>query len=108
MEISDIHTCGTTSSLLDLFSISSRQEENEDEEALIWVALEKLPTYNRLRKGILTDSKGEPSKIDIHDLRLIERRDLLDRLTNVADKGNESLLLKLRNLIDRYQNSDSL
>ena len=28
--------------------------EEDDEEALKWAALEKLPTFDRLRKGILT------------------------------------------------------
>ncbi|KAK6912131.1 hypothetical protein RJ641_024224 [Dillenia turbinata] len=36
---------------IEAFSRSSRDED--DEEALRWAALEKLPTYNRLRKGLL-------------------------------------------------------
>jgi len=30
--------------------------EEDDEEALKWAALEKLPTYNRLKKGLLLSS----------------------------------------------------
>ena len=36
----------------DIFSPSSFEED--DEEALKWAALDKLPTYNRLKKGLLT------------------------------------------------------
>lgn len=84
----------------EVFSRSSREED--DEEALRWAALEKLPTYSRLRKGILTTSKGEPSEVDIHNLGLKERKDLLERLVKVAEEDNERFLLKLRNRIDRY------
>jgi len=38
--------------------------EEDDEEALKWAALEKLPTYNRLKKGLLITSNGEVKEID--------------------------------------------
>ncbi|CAI0473694.1 unnamed protein product [Linum tenue] len=84
----------------DVFSASSREED--DEEALKWAALEKLPTYDRLRKGILASaSKTELSEIDIQNLGVEERKVLLDRLVKVADQDNENFLLKLKNRIDR-------
>ena len=42
----------------DVFSRSSREED--DEEALRWAALEKLPTYDRVRRAILPPLDGEP------------------------------------------------
>ncbi|GMN37310.1 hypothetical protein TIFTF001_006704 [Ficus carica] len=84
---------------MEVFSKSSRDED--DEEALRWAALERLPTYARLRKGILTTSQGQPSEIDVDNLGLKERRELIERLINVADEDNEKFLLKLRNRIDR-------
>ncbi|KAK4267500.1 hypothetical protein QN277_024273 [Acacia crassicarpa] len=83
----------------EVFSASSRAEE--DEEALKWAALEKLPTYNRLRKGLLTSSRGGADEIDVTDLGFQERRKLLERLVRVAEEDNERFLLKLRNRIDR-------
>ncbi|CAL1376770.1 unnamed protein product [Linum trigynum] len=84
----------------ELFSASSREEN--DEEALKWAALEKLPTYDRLRKGILASaSKTELSEIDIQHLGIEERKILLDRLVRVADQDNENFLLKLKSRIDR-------
>ncbi|KAL6334314.1 hypothetical protein AAG906_014715 [Vitis piasezkii] len=83
----------------DVFSRSSRDED--DEEALKWAALEKLPTYNRLRKGLLMGSEGEASEIDIHNLGFQEKKNLVERLVKIAEEDNEKFLLKLKNRIDR-------
>ncbi|XVE88990.1 hypothetical protein DITRI_Ditri19aG0114000 [Diplodiscus trichospermus] len=84
---------------VEVFSRSSRHED--DEEALKWAALEKLPTVARLRKGILTSSQGGANEIDIYDLGWQERRTLLERLVKVAEEDNEKFLLKLKNRVDR-------
>ncbi|KAL5538716.1 hypothetical protein UlMin_043768 [Ulmus minor] len=81
------------------FSKSSREED--DEEALKWAAIEKLPTYLRIRRGILTEAKGQPREIDIKNLGLLERRNLLERLVKIAEQDNEEFLLKLKNRINR-------
>ncbi|KAK9923261.1 hypothetical protein M0R45_031690 [Rubus argutus] len=73
----------------------------EDEEALIWAALEKLPTYDRLRKGILTTLSGKASEIDVPNLGFQEREQLVDRLLKVPEEDNERFLLNLKNRIDR-------
>ncbi|CAH1425576.1 unnamed protein product [Lactuca virosa] len=83
---------------IDVFSKTSREEN--DEEALKWAALEKLPTFDRLKKGLLFGSTG-PNEIDIGNLGVPERKRLLDRLVNAADEDNEKFLLKLRKRIDR-------
>ncbi|EEF35081.1 ATP-binding cassette transporter, putative [Ricinus communis] len=85
---------------VDVFSRSSREED--DEEALRWAALEKLPTYDRLRKGILVSvSKGGANEIDVDNLGFEERKTLLERLVKVAEEDNEKFLLKLKNRLDR-------
>ncbi|KAI3912940.1 hypothetical protein MKW92_048293 [Papaver armeniacum] len=81
-----------------IFSRSTRDEN--DEEALKWAALEKLPTYNRIRKGILTDG-DETKEIDIHNLGFQEKKQLIERLLRVAEEDNEKFLTKLKNRIDR-------
>ncbi|KAE8690971.1 Pleiotropic drug resistance protein 3 [Hibiscus syriacus] len=48
------------------FSMSSREED--DEEALKWAAIQKLPTYLRVRRGILTQDDGKSREIDISNL----------------------------------------
>ncbi|KAF3959728.1 hypothetical protein CMV_015485 [Castanea mollissima] len=84
---------------VEIFNRSSREED--DEEALKWAALEKLPTFDRLRKGILTTSKGEANEINIESLGFEERKQLLERLVKVAEEDNEKFLMKVRNRIDR-------
>ncbi|KAG5043644.1 hypothetical protein JHK87_007559 [Glycine soja] len=82
-----------------IFSNSFHQED--DEEALKWAAIQKLPTVARLRKALLTSSEGEISEIDVKKLGLQERRALLERLVRTVEDDNEKFLLKLRNRIDR-------
>jgi hypothetical protein len=80
---------------------SSRREE-DDEEALKWAAIERLPTYNRLKKGLLATSHGVANEIiDVTKLGFQERKKLLNRLINVAEEDNEKFLLKLKERIDR-------
>ncbi|XP_059642945.1 pleiotropic drug resistance protein 1-like isoform X2 [Cornus florida] len=86
-------------STVEVFSRSSRDED--DEEALKWAAIEKLPTYNRLRKGLLFGSQGATNEVDINNLGLNERQHLMERLIKIADEDNEKFLLKLKNRIDR-------
>ncbi|GKB26791.1 pleiotropic drug resistance protein 1-like protein [Tanacetum coccineum] len=84
---------------MDVFSKSSREEN--DEEALKWAALEKLPTFDRLKKGLLFGSTGPCNEVDIDNLGDQDRKRLVDRLVNAADEDNEKFLLRLRNRIDR-------
>ncbi|KAL9350667.1 hypothetical protein Peur_057922 [Populus x canadensis] len=63
---------------METFSRSSREED--DEEALKWAAIERPPTYSRLRKGLLTTPQGEACEIDIHKLGFQERKNLMERV----------------------------
>ncbi|XP_045806139.1 pleiotropic drug resistance protein 1-like isoform X2 [Trifolium pratense] len=84
---------------VEVFSKSTREED--DEEALKWAALEKLPTYSRLRKGLLTTSHGAANEIDVTDLAFQEKQKLLERLVKVAEEDNERFLLKVKERVDR-------
>ncbi|KAL5213205.1 hypothetical protein ABZP36_024052 [Zizania latifolia] len=83
----------------DAFGRSVREED--DEEALKWAAIEKLPTYDRMRKGILTAGGGGAEEVDIEGLGLQERRNLIERLVRTAEEDNERFLLKLRDRMER-------
>ncbi|MCI33579.1 pleiotropic drug resistance protein 1-like [Trifolium medium] len=62
MDIGDIYRASRS------FTRFSRREE-DDEEALKWAAIEKLRTYNRLKKGLLATSHGVANEIiDVIDL----------------------------------------
>ncbi|KAK6912136.1 hypothetical protein RJ641_024229 [Dillenia turbinata] len=62
----------------EIFSRSSREED--DEEALKWASLEKLPTYNRLKKGLLTIPEGPTNEIDVKKLKSHEKQSLVNKL----------------------------
>ena len=85
---------------MEVFSRSSRDED--DEEALKWAALEKLPSFLRMRRGILTEERGQAREIDVANLGLIEKRNLLERLVKISEEDNERFLLKLKERIHRY------
>lgn len=58
----------------------SFREDGEDEEALRWAALERLPTYSRVRRGIFRNVLGDTKEIHIGMLEADERKVVLDRL----------------------------
>ncbi|KAM7471773.1 hypothetical protein LguiA_009956 [Lonicera macranthoides] len=87
----------------------------EDEEALRWAAIEKLPTYDRLRTTIIKsfmDNNGAASnvtnihkmvthkEVDVRKLDLNDRQEFIDRMFKVAEEDNEKFLQKFRNRID--------
>ena len=83
---------------MDVFSASERED---DEEALKWAAIERLPTYLRIRRSILNNSEGKATEVDIKQLGLTERKILLERLVKITEEDNEKFLLKLRERMDR-------
>lgn len=89
----------------DVFGRSSRDED--DEEALKWAALEKLPTYDRMRKGIMREG-DQGLEVNIHDLDVQDRKRLLERLVRTAEEDNERFLLKLRNRMERYESTQTI
>ncbi|XP_057834764.2 ABC transporter G family member 36 [Cryptomeria japonica] len=85
---------------------SQRQRIDDDEEALRWAALEKLPTYDRLRTAIMQSVVEEDDvtlhkEVDVRKLGFTERQMFIERLFRVAEEDNEKFLRKLRNRIDR-------
>ncbi|KAG0454843.1 hypothetical protein HPP92_024135 [Vanilla planifolia] len=82
------------------FGRSGREED--DEEALKWAALEKLPTYDRMRRGILTEAGGGAvHEVDVEGIGMQERKNLLEKLVKTAEEDNEKFLQKLRDRMER-------
>ena len=84
--------------------IFSSQRVEEEEEELRWAAIERLPTYDRLRKGVLRIAT-EDGKIVENDINLtkMDRQDkkiLLENIFKVVDEDNEVFLRRLRDRID--------
>eukprot|EP00252_Welwitschia_mirabilis_P000940 TRINITY_DN10929_c0_g1_i1.p1 TRINITY_DN10929_c0_g1~~TRINITY_DN10929_c0_g1_i1.p1 ORF type:complete len:1465 (-),score=160.32 TRINITY_DN10929_c0_g1_i1:229-4623(-) len=87
-------------------SLGRSSTAREDEEALKWAALEKLPTYDRLRKTILRDVADDSGNVlfrdvDVTTIRSNTRRRFIDRVLAVADVDNEKFIAKLKQRLDR-------
>ncbi|XP_073317568.1 ABC transporter G family member 39-like [Primulina huaijiensis] len=86
----------------DVFSRSFRED---DEEELRWAAIERLPTYDRMRKGVLTEliENGEvkASEIDVRKLGDDEKKLLMDKILKAVEDDYERFLQRLRSRIDR-------
>ena len=90
---------------------SKKQEENHqggmsDEEALRWAALERLPTVQRMRTGVVIHHKDQPGggrvdALDVTKIGPVERQMLLDNLLKVIESDNNKFLLRLRQRLDK-------
>ncbi|KAI5072522.1 hypothetical protein GOP47_0012628 [Adiantum capillus-veneris] len=85
--------------------ISRASSRADDDEALKWAALEKLPTYSRLRKGFLRslDPAGSVihEEVDIAKLGFAEKQQLLEKVVRDIENDNERFLRKLRERINK-------
>ncbi|KAH7547224.1 hypothetical protein FEM48_Zijuj01G0286900 [Ziziphus jujuba var. spinosa] len=82
---------------------------DEDEEALRWAAIEKLPTYDRLRTSVMktfmeNEIQGnklvQHREVDVRKLDIDDRQRFIDTIFKVAEEDNEKFLKKFRNRID--------
>ncbi|KAJ1697900.1 hypothetical protein LUZ63_006412 [Rhynchospora breviuscula] len=86
-----------------------RAVDDDDEENLKWAALEKLPTYDRVRRAIIrhvVEDDGDGGKfvsneVDISKLGVRDRKALLEQIFRVVVEDNERFLNRLRDRIDR-------
>ncbi|KAM7532289.1 hypothetical protein LguiB_035699 [Lonicera macranthoides] len=89
----------------DLFQRSGRDGREEDEEELKWAAIERLPTYDRLRKGmlkqVLTNGRIVHEPVDVANLGLQDKKQLMESILKVVEEDNERFLLRLRDRTDR-------
>ncbi|BFI27868.1 ATP-binding cassette, subfamily G (WHITE), member 2, PDR [Marchantia polymorpha subsp. ruderalis] len=83
----------------------STRSAEDDEEALMWATLEKLPTYDRLRKTVLCDLKGSRRRLDTVDVRSLKQQDREAAIDNIigsdAPADNEKFLSKLRERLEK-------
>ncbi|KAI4352598.1 hypothetical protein L6164_006834 [Bauhinia variegata] len=85
--------------------VFQRSRREDDEEELKWAAIEPLPTYDRLRKGILKQVLDNGTvnyeEVDITKLGVQEKQRLMESILRIAEEDNENFLLRLRERIDR-------
>ncbi|KAF3336210.1 pleiotropic drug resistance protein 3-like protein [Carex littledalei] len=92
------------------------RDEEEEEQQLQWAAIERLPTYDRLRMSLffqhrhvddqnsIEEEAGEKQgrvPVDVGQLGAVERRLFIENLIKHIEKDNLRLLQKQRRRIDR-------
>lgn len=91
----------------DVFQRSARQVSGreDDEEELRWAAIERLPTYDRIRRGVLTRVRSNGrivhDEIDVTKLGPQDKKVLMENILKVVEDDNEKLLRRLRDRTDR-------
>ena len=88
-------------------ALSNGRDDNLDEEiALQWAAIERLPTFERIRSA-LVDENGENMAddkrkrvIDVTKLGVLERQMFIEKLIRHVEHDNLRLLQKMRKRID--------
>ena len=91
-------------------SSSTSVKEEDEEHELLWAAIERLPTFKRVRTSLFGDDHdngddGRESEgkrmVDVTKLEALERQMLVERLIKHIEHDNLQLLQKLRERIDR-------
>ncbi|KAK1300229.1 Pleiotropic drug resistance protein 2 [Acorus calamus] len=80
----------------------------DDEEDLLWAALERLPTYDRIRRGIVKkvgeDGEVVSDEVDIGRLGVRDREMLLGRIIKVIEDDNDRVGIELPKIEVRLEN----
>ncbi|KAG5152500.1 hypothetical protein JHK84_028972 [Glycine max] len=90
----------------DVFERSTRVDDDNDEEELMWAAIERLPTFERLRKSIVKRVLEESGRfnyeeVDISNLGFQGKKKLLHAILRNVEADNERFLRRMRERIDR-------
>lgn len=84
---------------------STRRQDVDDEAELRWAAIERLPTYDRLRKGmlqqVLSNGRVVQAEVDVTNMDAQDKKQLLDSILRVVEDDNEKFLQSLRSRTDR-------
>ncbi|GAB2264161.1 hypothetical protein Droror1_Dr00026295 [Drosera rotundifolia] len=89
----------------DEFDQSVNVAVEEEEEERQWAKIERLPTYDRLRTGVVScvgdDGRVVKSEVDLGNLGTSDKKKLVDMVNKFVDQGNDEFLRRLRDRIDR-------
>lgn len=90
---------------VDVFERTNRIGD-DDEEELKWASIERLPTFERLRKSIVKSVLEENGRfnyeeIDVSNLGMQDKKKLLHAILRNIEDDNERFLQRMRERIDR-------
>ncbi|XP_068310037.1 pleiotropic drug resistance protein 2-like [Pyrus communis] len=84
----------------DVFQRSGRQQVLDEEEELKWAAIERLPTYDRMRKGMLRQAMSNgrvlTEEVDTANLGEQDKKQLMESILKVVEDDNEKFLQRMR------------
>lgn len=89
-------------------ALSNGNDEKVNEEiALLWAAIERLPTAKRVRSSLFDENdEDEDSRrkkvIDVTELGALERHAFIEKLIKNIQLDNLKLLKKIRTRMDKY------
>ncbi|KAH0713776.1 hypothetical protein KY289_009735 [Solanum tuberosum] len=87
------------------YSTRWREMAEEEEKELKWAAIDRLPTYDRMRKGMMKEVIGNGRvvhhEVDMTNLGNQDRKVLMESILKVVEDDNEKFLRRLRNRTDR-------
>lgn len=88
--------------------VRSMIENDDDEVELQWAAIERLPTFERIRVSLFGCNKEEDGHegkskraVDVTKLGALERHMFIDKLLEQIQGDNQCLVQKLKERIDR-------
>ncbi|KAK9141567.1 hypothetical protein Syun_010967 [Stephania yunnanensis] len=81
-------------------SNSIGEDGGDDEEALRWAALQRLPTYKRVRRGFFRNVGGDVAEVSVGELQADEQKLLLNRLVSAVDDDVERFFDRMRHRFD--------
>ncbi|XP_049933597.1 pleiotropic drug resistance protein 3-like isoform X2 [Nymphaea colorata] len=103
---SSIRGHGSSGSFRSASNVNSARTDEEDEE-LYWAAIERLPTFDRLRTSVFDAGNGNDGEaqqkrlVDVTELGAMERHLFIEKLIKDIAEDNKKLLWKLRERLDR-------
>lgn len=89
-------------------ALSNGRDDNLDEEIVLqWAAIERLPTFERMRSALVDENGGNKADakrkqvIDVTKLGVLERQMFIEKLIRHVEHDNLRLLRKIRKRIDK-------
>lgn len=88
-----------------VFHTKSEHTQEDNDEDLKWAAIERLPTFDRMRKGMLKQALDNGMivhlPVDVTNLGMQDKKILLESMLKFVEEDNEKFLRKLRDRVDR-------
>ncbi|KAG5540595.1 hypothetical protein RHGRI_020719 [Rhododendron griersonianum] len=83
-------------SSVNMFARTGENRAKDDEETLRWAALQRSPTYIQARTSFFRNVAGEVSLVDVRNLEIQEKGQVLDKLIDAVNEDTELFFNRIR------------